>query len=181
MRKWFDKSPVSSIMSLAAGLVGAFVALFSLVDSLNWMDSSISRRDIDRMEIERTLAEMAELRLEMNSIKEDLKGISSLSEQSKLALKIQQLQRALQLLSAKQEKIENAITSNPAKALEIPLLQRDLENVKATNQASLTAIKEGVDRVYDLNKWLLGAMAISIVTLAIASFLKGNESTGGKP
>lgn len=49
-------------------------------------------------------------------------------------------------------KLENAILTTPSKALEIPLLQRDLENTKISQQAMISAVKDGVDRVYDLNK-----------------------------
>jgi hypothetical protein len=64
--------------------------------------------------------------------------------------------------------------------LEIPLLQRDLENLKVSQQANIQAVKDGVDRIYDLNKWLLGAMALSIIALAIGNFLKAKESSSEK-
>jgi hypothetical protein len=92
---------------------------------------------------------------------------------SKAGLQLDQLQKSVADLQTRQVRIEQAILANPIKALEIPLLQRDLDGLKTAQQDSILALRQNVDRVYDLNKWLLGAMAVSIVTLAISNFLKG--------
>jgi hypothetical protein len=57
----------------------------------------------------------------------------------------------------------------------MPLFQRDLENIRISEQSNSSVLKDSVDRIYDLNKWLLGAMAISIITLAVANFFKAKE------
>jgi hypothetical protein len=79
-------------------------------------------------------------------------------------------------LTTHQTKIESVILENPSKALEVPLLRRDLDNVKEQQQANVVAMRESVDRIYDLNKWLLGAMAVSVVSLAFGNLLKGRET-----
>ncbi|MEA3011618.1 MAG: hypothetical protein QOD42_163 [Sphingomonadales bacterium] len=77
----------------------------------------------------------------------------------------------LQNVEGRQARIEQVILNNPGRALELPLLRNDLDNMREVNAQSLTAIKASVDQIYDLNKWLLGAMAIAIIALAISSFL----------
>ncbi|UXL41041.1 hypothetical protein N7D90_24595 (plasmid) [Pseudomonas fragi] len=174
------KIPVSSILSIVAAMVGFSVALYSSMDTFRVNDIYGVKFQVDQVSLDMALAETAKLKEELRSIKTDLKNVTALPPASKLAIQLQQTQSAIKQLASRQEKLEQVILANPAKALEIPLLQRDLENVKAAHQANLIAVKEGVDRIYDLNKWLLGAMAISIMTLAISNFLKGKEPTDGR-
>ena len=49
----------------------------------------------------------------------------------------------------------------------MPLIKRDIENIQITQQVNIQAVKDGVDRIYDIAKWLIGAMAVSIITLVI--------------
>lgn len=172
--------PASSILSLMAAIVGTIVALYSTVDTFRTIELKGVKLQVDQASSDKTLAETIKLREELRSLKTDLQNVASLPHDAKVAIQLQQTQKAIKDIAERQEKLEQVILANPAKALEIPLLQRDLENVKSAQQANLTAVKEGVDRIYDLNKWLLGAMAISIVTLAISNFLKGKEPSGGK-
>src|SRR5262245_5305413 len=102
-------------------------------------------------------------------------SLSSIPKANKLYLQLQKIEESITDVKIREEKLEEVILSNPTKALELPLFQRDLENIKVNQQTNVAAIKDSVDRVYDLNKWLLGAMAISVVTLAIANFLKSKE------
>ncbi len=109
---------------------------------------------------------------EINDIRDSLQNVPKLSEGSKLSLQLKQIQKSVADIQSREESLERAILVNPSKALEIPLIQRDLENIKVTEQANIVLLREGVDRVYDLTKWLLGAMAVSIITLGIGNFVK---------
>lgn len=120
-------------------------------------------------------AEVEQLRTQFKSLQVDSQKLTALPPDNKLALQISQMQDATKDLGTRLERLENAILASPAKALEIPLLQRDLENLRLTQQSNLVAVKDGVDRLYDLNKWLLGAMAISVITLALSNFLRPRE------
>jgi hypothetical protein len=78
----------------------------------------------------------------------------------------------LKELNSRLEKLEQAVVKTPETALALPLLRRDLDAMKEVVQASNTYFKDSVDRIYDLNKWLLGTMAVSVIGLAITTFLK---------
>lgn len=96
-------------------------------------------------------------------------------EGSQVAAQLNHLETSVTDLQTRHSKLEEVILNNPTKAIEVPLIRRDLDNLKDSQQQNLLALKQGIDQVYDLNKWLLGAMAISIITLAISNFLKGKE------
>jgi len=121
-------------------------------------------------------ADVALLRAQIKAMQVDTQKIVQLPADAKLSVQISQMEQTSTNLAGRLERLEAAILQNPGKALEIPLLQRDLENLRTTQQANLQAVKEGVDRLYDINKWLLGAMAISIITLALSNFLRPRDT-----
>jgi hypothetical protein len=124
--------------------------------------------------------EINKLRNDINALHDSTENISAIPKESKIGIQIQLLKKSIDVIHDRQEHIEKVILTNPSKALEIPLIQRDIDNLKTIQQANIQAVKDGVDRIYDLNKWLLGAMAISIIALAVGNFLKTTESTSQK-
>ena len=50
------------------------------------------------------------------------------------------------------------------------MLRRDLESVREANAQGLAAVRQSVDQVYDLSKWLLGALVVGILSLAISNY-----------
>ena len=116
------------------------------------------------------------LSVQINELQKHFASLSSIPAENTLSIEIQKLNTAQDALSTREEKLEFAIMRNPAQALEVPLLRRDLDNLKDAQQAAYSTLKDSVDRIYDLNKWLLGAMAISIVTLAVGNLLKPKET-----
>jgi hypothetical protein len=85
-----------------------------------------------------------------------LASTSQIPKEDALYLEIKKLSSAVDDISSREGKLESAIMQNPAKALEVPLLRRDLDNLKDSQQSTFLTLKDGIDRVYDLNKWLLG-------------------------
>jgi hypothetical protein len=71
--------------------------------------------------------------------------------------------------------LEAAVMADPAKALGVPLLRQDLENLRSVYlRDSETAVKQ-IDRIYDQNKWfigLMGTMALGLISLAVSNFLQ---------
>jgi glutamine synthetase type III len=119
--------------------------------------------------------EIAQLGVEIDKLKTRLDSLSNIPKEDKLYLQLQKLSSSAADLKVREDKLEAVILSNPSKALEVPLLQRDLDSIKTAQQTNIIAFKDSVDRIYDLNKWLVGAMAISVITLAIGNFLKSKE------
>jgi hypothetical protein len=123
-------------------------------------------------------AVVANLRSDVDALKKAVRDIEALPREAKLALKLQQIQVTISDVQLRQTKLEQILLNNPAKALELPLLQRDFEGLKTAHQATAASLKETVDRIYDLNKWLLGGIAISVIALALGNFLIPKGSDG---
>lgn len=110
------------------------------------------------------------------------KGIESLSiipeshgwkvEASKLAADLNSIQGRLKAL-------EDALTVNPAKALSVPILRKDLDNAEKNLRAELLQTRSEIDRMYDQNKWFIGLMftiALSVLGMAASSFFNRNDT-----
>ena len=177
IRSLISGMPVSAFLSVIAGIVATLVASFTVFQSVTKIEIGDLGFKIEQVDTTKNInSEIASLRADLKQVKDNVDALTKIPEDSKAGIQLKQIQTILTDLQTRQEKLEAVILTNPAKALEIPLLQRDLESVKAQQQVSVLAMKESVDRIYDLNKWLLGAMAVSIVTLALSNFLKGKES-----
>ena|ERR1700686_115605 len=134
---------------------------------------------IPEMRAERRFVEMdsriESVNKDIVGLKSQINSLSNVPEQTKVAIRLKGIESALTDIQSRNLKLEQVILENPAKAIEVPLLRKDLENLKDAQQQNSLALKQGVDQVYDLNKWLLGAMAVSIVTLAVSNLLRGRE------
>jgi hypothetical protein len=165
----------SSWTSLLAGVLASVVAFSAFF--LDKKQSDLGSWKVigsagDPALLKQYASEVSALRTELKEMRSRLDTLSKLPEHSKTGAELAKLSRMMSEMQSKQAKIEQAILSNPAKALEIPLMQRDLESLRSSQQASAVALKDAVDRVYDLNKWLLGAMAVSVLSLALGTFLR---------
>ena len=163
-----------SITAIIFGAVGAittmFIAFYADSDAIRNPKAVPEQRDL--------APQVKALHDEVLALKTQLAAATTLSAAS-APLPPEALTRQLNLnavalnaLTERIQRIEQAILTSPAKALEIPLLQRDMESLKQNQAAQTAAQKEAIDRIYDQNKWLLGGVSISILALAIGGLLK---------
>jgi hypothetical protein len=175
---------LSGIAAIVSLFVGATLVLSNFADlTRNYRDRA--QVDLVSATVNKQIAALDErIRLvndEVKKIQQHIESLSTIPKEDALNIEIQNLKAATGEISAREAKIESAILESPSKALEIPLLKHDVDAIKESQQSSLAALKDSVDRIYDLNKWLLGAMAVSIVTLAVGNFVKsrGVKSADG--
>lgn len=75
--------------------------------------------------------------------------------------------------------LDDAIGESPDKSLAVPLLRKDLDNLKDSYHRDLDSTQAEINRVYDQNKWFLGlmfTMALGLIGLAISNFLQLRKS-----
>ena len=97
-----------------------------------------------------------------------------------VAAEVQSLGAGQNEIRTSVRRLEQAIANDPAKALEIPLLRRDLEQSRALQLAEVQTLKQEVDRVYDWSKWVLGTIALAVVTLGVSNFIRRPSDGGAK-
>lgn len=110
-----------------------------------------------------------EMRVEQARLTKSLSDGSSSADTKLLATR-------LTTLESRQRRIEDAIMRDPARALEIPMIRRDIEAMRETNTQAIANLNGDVEQVYDLTKWLLGALAVGVFSLAISNFFSRKGS-----
>ena len=78
-------------------------------------------------------------------------------------------------MEKKIETLNNIIIENPEKSLTIPLLNKDIENIKKENELQIELIKDKVETVVDLNKWILGLIFSLLITIVISNLSKNKS------
>ena len=174
--------PHSYQLTLAAGIIAVLVVLAALIGAARGLDlSRLVAPDVQatpaqvQAEIAALGAQTEKLAADIRSLQTDLRDAAALPKDAKQALQQQQGQKALKDLAERLERLEQIIVANPGKALELALLQRDLEQLKAAEQQGLAAIGAALGRAYTSTRWVLAGMAVSLLLLVFGSLLRGKE------
>ena len=94
---------------------------------------------------------------------------------AKVASDVASASEQLKTLEKRFKDIESVILTDAAKALSLPLLQRDVQTLGQQIDRGLASAKSDSDRIYDLMKWvlgLMGAVSLSLVGTAVGSVFK---------
>lgn len=131
------------------------------------------------------LRDVAELKTRINETKNSLAEVSNtvaaLSQPDTTTDSLKQIaamKEDVARLSERIKAIDAAIVENPTKALSVPLLRQDLENLKGNYQSDREKSTKEIDRIYDQNKWFIGlmfTMALGIIGLAVSNFIQAKK------
>lgn len=116
------------------------------------------------------------------TITAELNHVRSVSDET--AQKIRELTSTFDRSTDRISKLETVILADPQKAVAIPLIQRDLETIRAQVQRDVEGLRVENARTYDLMKWLIGLMALvslSLVGTAVGHVFKRETSPADKP
>jgi hypothetical protein len=94
---------------------------------------------------------------------------------------VQVAKLSVELGSARSElrHLTDAVGESPEKALALPLLRKDMDNLRDSYRRELDATQVEINRVYDQNKWFIGlmiTMTLALVGLAVSNFLQLSKS-----
>jgi hypothetical protein len=162
-----SRERLSAGISVLVAVVAALAGMATVVSSWFWPEVT-EIRDIVRNP---RMIETKVLDEELKRMRRDQELILKALNRPPENLQIRVLAERLESISRRQNGIEQAIMANPTRALELPMLRNDLNNMREVNAQQLEAIKAGVDQSYDMNKWLLGTIVITIIGLAISNLL----------
>lgn len=90
-------------------------------------------------------------------------GSSNILEFSVVSAKVAELESRLAVL-------EKSISDTPEKALSVPMLRKDQDNLSKTFEANRVAVAAEIARVNDLQKWILGGIGAVLVAVIAGLF-----------
>lgn len=158
---------ITTITTVIAFVTGVFTLTYTiLADSTGFFDPKPASVALGP---EKT----AELRREIERI---IRRQEEFLAQKQVPEPVSILQKRLDQIEQRQERLERIIMEDPNKALELPLLRRDIQGLKDTQNVGLEATRKSVEQVYDLSKWLIGAMALGVISLAVNTFMRRRDA-----
>jgi hypothetical protein len=107
--------------------------------------------------------ELNSVRRQVSQLESDVKSLPKNTDQNQIESRLSNIEVSVTKLQNSVSKIETVVLGDPAKALEMTLLKKDMDNVG-----------QEVSRLDNWNKWLLGPMfslVIAILSLAASNFL----------
>ena len=179
---------IQKITTTLAGLISAMVAAIAIslyVGALFDGSKTYSRSELSGMVVrtEQVIEEqnkaIESLKSGIKTISSSLNTLSSLPEGSEWKIETSKITEKVAHIEEKLNALESALTVDPAKALAIPILRKDLDSAELSLRSELLQTKSEVDRIYDQNKWFLGlmfTMALSVLGMAVSSFVSRKDS-----
>lgn len=177
---WFLKKNVIAVMVVIVSFVATIASFVELVNLFRpTKPSSISDTVVDQaQEIKNLKGRVESLNQKLERLDSNIVTFSQTPPESKAGIELKRINNSPNELQTKVSSIEQIVLDNPSKALGIPLLRRDLDNLKESQNSNYISMRQEIERIYDLNKWFIGLMftiAISILGLAISNIFKGKE------
>jgi hypothetical protein len=174
------------LMSLITSGIAGIAALYSITYSINIFqkDSLYSKTKMEFLQKSTTaLDEKIALTIkqqedEINNINNKLRSLNTSSGPTISSQQIALLRTDLGEIQKRMDRLESSLLDNPEKALSIPLLRKEIENLKSTNLKEAELSSKQMDRIYDQNKWFIGLMfpmAIGLISLAISNIIQARK------
>lgn len=85
-------------------------------------------------------------------------------------LEFSALESSVSKIDARLTVLERSIADNPEKALSIPMLRKDQENMEKSIEANKVALTIELNRIYELQKWILGGIG-TVLFAAVTALL----------
>lgn len=164
---WSNVGAALAVVALL-GSVGAFVSASRETAAYSFGAEARLQQDRAQAEALRTRAMIQELAARLQLMGD--KGVPSAT-----AVKLDQLRAEIASITARQDRIEGALQNSPEKALMVPMLRKDFEALKESQTQQFEAVRASYDQLYDLLKWVLGAVGLSVISMAINAFAKGRK------
>jgi hypothetical protein len=172
MRKRFEI--LGTFVAAMAGAVGVVIALSSFFSAR----SASKEADLIEAQIH-SATEISSLQQRVAQLQATVHDsqvlIGKLESSPPATTQIAKVSAQLDSLQTQVKVLEDAIQQSPEKTLAVPLLKKDMDNLKDSYHHDLDNTQAEINRVYDQNKWFIGlmfTMALGLLGLAVSNFLQ---------
>jgi len=160
---WEKASMWAALGSAIASIIGGVIA-FTFEKSVG-IDISEPRLTVSQKET-------PELTKQIEELKNQFAALKSIPTESKIAAQLSEFESKLIILDSEVKVINKAILQSPEKALEIPMLKKDIATLQKQYENSTALLEREMSRAYETVKWVIGTIVLGILGLAASVFLK---------
>ena len=164
----FEKASLAAgIISLVAGLAAGFITFRSIKFIVPSGDKSILLQEqVSQQQIN-------EIQNEVSIIKAQVAQLTTVPQSVAVSAKLRELDAKVSSIDNKLNAINKIIMASPEKALEIPMLQRDILAIQRQYENATTSLEREITRAYDTIKWVVGTIVLGMIALVASVFLRG--------
>jgi hypothetical protein len=157
------------IMGITIALIGYFLSARMEIGSTDGRPIAIPLKDAFQEEIKG-------LSDEIDKLKVQLKSIAEIPKDNPLAPKIALIESDLSKLKNDLDNLNYVIIDSPNKALQIPLLKKDMDSMKKEIILRFSSLEKSINKSYDIVKWVIGTILLSILGLAVSILLQQRKN-----
>lgn len=166
--------------SIAIAVTAAMVSglFFGQGKTLNRQELTDKINKIEKLYSEQ-LSSISEINKELDKINTDLKSVQNLPENAQWKTETTKISQNVTSISERINALEVALTLDPAKALAVPILRKDLDNTDKSLRSEITQTRVEIERMYDQNKWFIALMftiALSVLGMSVSSFINRRDT-----
>jgi chromosome segregation ATPase len=166
------KKGLSEYIQLVAGAVGAGLAIFALIEASNMIMGFRQETAPQKDEIVEIKNQLQVIERGLKNVESQVMALSKVPEQSGISGQLGSLNNSVDSLQSRFTRIEGLIVQDPSKALEIPLLRKDIETIKDSNQTSIAGLRQDIERAYTLLIGTMVALAIAVLAPAVSNMFR---------
>jgi hypothetical protein len=176
---------IIGLIGLLTVLVASFILVRSFSSNVGEKTADTIAAYIQRSRIVERQLQVVDKRTRFNEfqlrrLQVQVSKLSRPSNASRLTSRVDGMEQDLRQLEADQGELEDSLLNNPAKALQLPLLARDVESDRRANEAALLAIRQEMDRQNGLMQWVLGTFTLGVLGLLVTVLIpvfRGSKET----
>lgn len=170
---------IISFLALTLGIASAITVL-SISDTKFTKTTNISTQQtlLENIKKLKTTLNTLHTSSELHTLQ--ISDLSALDPSFDTSKQITLLQTEIKRLNQRTTTLERGILDSPEKALSLPLLRRDFENLTTNHQKDFQTTNHSIDRVYDQNRWFIGIMApiaVTLIGLGINTYIQRPKKT----
>ncbi len=169
-QSWFDKaSMAAAIVSLVAGVIAGSITFTSKKLLIPPVELAMTSQE------QAVRQQITKVQSEISILKAHVTGLTTVPQSVKISAKLKELDAKISLIDDKLDVLNKAIMASPEKALEIPMLRRDVLALQKQYENATTSLEREITRAYDTIKWVVGTIVLGIIGLVASVFLRGKR------
>ena len=181
------KEKLNKWTNLVAGMSSSMAVAVTVAMAAGFFgqNTNLSRKELTakiytvETKYEEQISNISAINKEIEKINSGLKSVSNLPEGAEWKTETSKISQDVSLVTERIKALEDALTINPAKALAVPILRKDLDNTEKSLRSELAQTRLEIERMYDQNKWFIGLMftiALSVLGMAVSSFINRKDT-----